>query len=235
MPPGRRWPGWRRPARCSALRRRWCVTSTTTRARGPTSGRRRSSTGSCCMTCSSNGTPVRATVFRSAAGASGRHLPRSAATGLRALGRTARGPVMSASPERSWSTALSISTADVRSRCGSCRHAGRIWSASRSSRNTTSTRSGGTTSARTARATASSSALSERHRVKVTAHEISLTQRHLWRSAREAIPVQRGLVVEVEQDGLAGFGEASAFMTDHYNSGLDRMHADLRRIAPLLI
>ncbi|MFD9661363.1 GNAT family N-acetyltransferase [Rhodococcus sp. NPDC059968] len=71
--------------------------------------------------------------------------------------------------------------------------------------------------------------------MKVTAHEISLTQRHLWRSAREAIPVQRGLVVEVEQDGLAGFGEASAFMTDHYNSDLDRMHADLRRIAPLLI
>ncbi|SED96880.1 L-alanine-DL-glutamate epimerase [Rhodococcus jostii] len=71
--------------------------------------------------------------------------------------------------------------------------------------------------------------------MKVTAHEVSLTQRHLWRSAREAIPVQRALVVEVEQDGESGFGEASAFMTDHYNSGLDQLHADLRRIAPLLI
>ncbi|MBX9399492.1 GNAT family N-acetyltransferase [Streptomyces sp. TRM72054] len=70
--------------------------------------------------------------------------------------------------------------------------------------------------------------------MKATAHEISLTQRHLWRSSRESIPVQRGLVVEVEQDGVTGYGEASAFMTDHYNSGLDRMHADLRRLAPLL-
>jgi L-Ala-D/L-Glu epimerase len=70
--------------------------------------------------------------------------------------------------------------------------------------------------------------------MKVTAHEISLTQRHLWRSTREAIPVQHALIVEVEQDGLAGFGEASAFMTDHYNSGLEQLHSDLRRIAPLL-
>ncbi|WNV84940.1 GNAT family N-acetyltransferase [Umezawaea sp. Da 62-37] len=70
--------------------------------------------------------------------------------------------------------------------------------------------------------------------MKVTAHEISLTQRHLWRSAREAIPVHRAVVVEVEQDGLAGYGEASVFMTDHYNSSLDQLHTDLRRLAPLL-
>jgi L-alanine-DL-glutamate epimerase-like enolase superfamily enzyme/predicted GNAT family N-acyltransferase len=70
--------------------------------------------------------------------------------------------------------------------------------------------------------------------VKVTAHEISLTQRHLWRSTREAIPVQHGLIVEVEQDGVTGFGEASAFMTDHYNSSLEQLHGDIRRVAPLL-
>ena len=70
--------------------------------------------------------------------------------------------------------------------------------------------------------------------MKVTAHEISLTQRHLWRSTREAIPVQHALIVEVEQDGVTGFGEASAFMTDHYNSGLEQLHSDLRRSAPLL-
>ena len=70
--------------------------------------------------------------------------------------------------------------------------------------------------------------------MKVTAHEIRLTQRHLWRSAREAIPVQHALIVEVEQDGVTGFGEASAFMTDHYNSGLEQLHGDLRRVAPLL-
>jgi L-Ala-D/L-Glu epimerase / N-acetyl-D-glutamate racemase len=70
--------------------------------------------------------------------------------------------------------------------------------------------------------------------VKVTAHEISLTQRHLWRSAREAIPVQHAVIVEVEHNGITGFGEASAFMTDHYNSALDQLHSDLRRIAPSL-
>ena len=70
--------------------------------------------------------------------------------------------------------------------------------------------------------------------MKVTAHEISLTQRHLWRSAREAIPVQHALIVEVEHDGVTGFGEASAFMTNHYNSGLEQLHGDLRRVAPLL-
>ncbi|MFJ3880228.1 GNAT family N-acetyltransferase [Streptomyces sp. NPDC090077] len=70
--------------------------------------------------------------------------------------------------------------------------------------------------------------------MRITAHETSLTQRHLWRSAREAIPVTRTVVVEAEQDGVSGYGEASCFMTDHYNSGLERMHADLRRVAPLL-
>lgn len=70
--------------------------------------------------------------------------------------------------------------------------------------------------------------------MRVTAHEASLTQRHLWRSAREAIPVTRTVIVEAEQDGVSGYGEASCFMTDHYNSGLERMHADLRRTAPLL-
>jgi L-Ala-D/L-Glu epimerase / N-acetyl-D-glutamate racemase len=70
--------------------------------------------------------------------------------------------------------------------------------------------------------------------VKITAHEISLTQRHLWRSTREAIPVQHAVIVEVGQDGVAGFGEASAFMTDHYNSTLDQLHSDLRRVASKL-
>ncbi|WP_405650569.1 GNAT family N-acetyltransferase [Streptomyces sp. RK9] len=70
--------------------------------------------------------------------------------------------------------------------------------------------------------------------MRVTAHEASLTQRHLWRSAREAIPITRTVIVEAEQDGVSGYGEASCFMTDHYNSGLERMHADLRRTAPLL-
>ncbi|MEU1568907.1 GNAT family N-acetyltransferase [Streptomyces mirabilis] len=70
--------------------------------------------------------------------------------------------------------------------------------------------------------------------MRITAHETGLTQRHLWRSAREAIAMTRTVIVEAEQDGVAGYGEASCFMTDHYNSSLERMHADLRCTAPLL-
>ncbi|MFD7921899.1 GNAT family N-acetyltransferase [Streptomyces sp. NPDC059740] len=70
--------------------------------------------------------------------------------------------------------------------------------------------------------------------MRITAHETSLTQRHLWRSAREAIPVTRTVVLQAEQDGVSGYGEASCFMTDHYNSGLEQLHTDLRRTAPLL-
>jgi len=70
--------------------------------------------------------------------------------------------------------------------------------------------------------------------MRLTVHEIRLTQHYVWRSAREAIAVQPALLVEVAQDGQAGYGEASAFMTSRYNSGLDAMHAALRRVAPTL-
>ncbi|MFD7668185.1 GNAT family N-acetyltransferase [Streptomyces sp. NPDC059788] len=70
--------------------------------------------------------------------------------------------------------------------------------------------------------------------MRVTVHEVRLTQRHVWRSAREAIPVQPGLVVEATHDGRSGFGEAAAFMTASYRSELPQLHADLRRVAPLL-
>ncbi len=70
--------------------------------------------------------------------------------------------------------------------------------------------------------------------MEVTVHEVLLTQRHVWRSAREEIAAQPGLVVEVEHDGISGYGEAAAFMTATYRSGLPQLHADLRRIAPVL-
>ncbi|MEV4680222.1 dipeptide epimerase [Streptomyces kurssanovii] len=70
--------------------------------------------------------------------------------------------------------------------------------------------------------------------MRLHVHEIRLTDHDVWRSAREAIPVQPGLLVELSAAGRSGFGEASAFMTDRYNSGLDAMHADLRRVAGTL-
>ncbi|MET3985343.1 dipeptide epimerase [Streptomyces sp. PvR034] len=67
--------------------------------------------------------------------------------------------------------------------------------------------------------------------MRLSVHEIRLTDHDVWRSAREAIPVQPGLLVELSAGGRSGFGEASAFMTDRYNSSLAAMHDDLRRVA----
>ncbi|MEU9675404.1 dipeptide epimerase [Streptomyces parvus] len=67
--------------------------------------------------------------------------------------------------------------------------------------------------------------------MKLYVHEIRLTDHDVWRSAREAIPEQPGLLVELRERGASGFGEASAFMTDRYRSALPVMHDDLRRVA----
>ncbi|WP_329375858.1 dipeptide epimerase [Streptomyces sp. NBC_01351] len=67
--------------------------------------------------------------------------------------------------------------------------------------------------------------------MKLYVHEIRLTDHDVWRSAREAIPEQPGLLIELTAGGVSGFGEASAFMTDRYNSALAAMHDDLRRVA----
>jgi L-alanine-DL-glutamate epimerase-like enolase superfamily enzyme len=68
--------------------------------------------------------------------------------------------------------------------------------------------------------------------VRLTVHEVRLTQRHIWRSARGEISAQPGLVVEATHDRATGFGEAAVFMTASYRSSLPQMHADLRRVAP---
>lgn len=70
--------------------------------------------------------------------------------------------------------------------------------------------------------------------MKLRVHEIRLVDHDVWRSAREAIPEQPALLVELCASGVSGFGEASAFMVDRYNSTLDAMHADLRRVTGLL-
>ncbi|ROQ24572.1 L-alanine-DL-glutamate epimerase-like enolase superfamily enzyme [Streptomyces sp. PanSC19] len=70
--------------------------------------------------------------------------------------------------------------------------------------------------------------------MRLHVHEIRLTDHDIWRSAREAIPVQPGVLVELTAGGRSGFGEASAFMTDRYNSSLDALHASLRSVAGVL-
>ncbi|MDG9712475.1 dipeptide epimerase [Streptomyces sp. DH10] len=70
--------------------------------------------------------------------------------------------------------------------------------------------------------------------MRLHVHEIRLTDHDVWRSAREAIPVQPGVLVELTAGGQSGFGEASAFMTDRYNSSLDALHAALRLAAGTL-
>ncbi|MBD0710803.1 MULTISPECIES: dipeptide epimerase [unclassified Streptomyces] len=70
--------------------------------------------------------------------------------------------------------------------------------------------------------------------MRLRVHEIRLTDHDVWRSAREAIPVQPGVLVELTAGGRSGFGEASAFMTDHYNSSLDALHASLRSVVGVL-
>ncbi|MFG3041541.1 dipeptide epimerase [Streptomyces sp. NPDC048330] len=70
--------------------------------------------------------------------------------------------------------------------------------------------------------------------MRLHVHEIRLTDHDVWRSAREAIPVQHGVLVELTSGGRSGFGEASAFMTDRYNSSLDALHASLRSVAGVL-
>jgi L-alanine-DL-glutamate epimerase-like enolase superfamily enzyme len=68
--------------------------------------------------------------------------------------------------------------------------------------------------------------------MRLTVHEVRLTQRHIWRPARNEISVQPGLVVEATHDGVSGCGEAAAFMMASYRSSLPELHADLRRTAP---
>lgn len=70
--------------------------------------------------------------------------------------------------------------------------------------------------------------------MRLQVHEIRLTDHDVWRSAREAIPVQPGVLVELSAEGRSGFGEASAFMTDRYNSSLDALHAAVRSVAGVL-
>jgi L-alanine-DL-glutamate epimerase-like enolase superfamily enzyme len=63
-------------------------------------------------------------------------------------------------------------------------------------------------------------------------HEFALPLRHTFRTARGAVDVQRTLVVELEQDGLHGYGEATT--NAYYGASIANMSAALEAIRPLI-
>jgi L-Ala-D/L-Glu epimerase len=65
-------------------------------------------------------------------------------------------------------------------------------------------------------------------------HEVRLVDEEVWRSAREAIPEHRAVLVELSAGGVSGWGEASAFMTDTYASDVDTVVRRLRAVRPVL-
>lgn len=56
-------------------------------------------------------------------------------------------------------------------------------------------------------------------------HAFDLPLRHTFRISREAMDVQPTLIVELERDGLRGYGEATS--NAYYGFTIDRMQADL--------
>lgn len=66
------------------------------------------------------------------------------------------------------------------------------------------------------------------------ARVVRLLDHDIWRSAREAIPEHHAVVVELSAGGIAGWGEAPAFMVDTYASDVATVLGALRSVAPLL-
>jgi L-alanine-DL-glutamate epimerase-like enolase superfamily enzyme len=64
--------------------------------------------------------------------------------------------------------------------------------------------------------------------MKLTLHTFDLPLRHTFRISREAIDVQPTLIVELEQDGHHGYGEATT--NRYYGATLENMSAALRGI-----
>lgn len=65
-------------------------------------------------------------------------------------------------------------------------------------------------------------------------HTFELFQTDPWTVSRESFDSTGCLIVELQHEGLAGLGEASAFMTERYDSSIDRMIAALRAVEPVL-
>ena len=60
-------------------------------------------------------------------------------------------------------------------------------------------------------------------------HPFDLPLRHTFRISREAQDVQPTLIVELERDGVRGYGEATA--NNYYGFSIERMTADLMGLA----
>lgn len=63
-------------------------------------------------------------------------------------------------------------------------------------------------------------------------HAFDLRLRHTFRISREAMDVQPTLIVELERDGVRGYGEATA--NNYYGFTIERMQADLSALAKSL-
>ena len=59
--------------------------------------------------------------------------------------------------------------------------------------------------------------------VKLTLHQFDLPLRHMFTIARGSTTVSRTLIVELEHDGISGFGEAGE--NDFYGATIDGMRA----------
>ena len=68
--------------------------------------------------------------------------------------------------------------------------------------------------------------------MKLILHEFDLPLRHVFTISRGSIEVQKTLIVELQQDGCSGFGEATT--NDYYGFTLQNMATALESVRPLI-
>ena len=68
--------------------------------------------------------------------------------------------------------------------------------------------------------------------MKLLLHEYELPLKHPFTISRGTITAQRTLIVELQQDGMSGYGEATA--NSYYDSSMDLMRTRLQAMQPLL-
>jgi len=68
--------------------------------------------------------------------------------------------------------------------------------------------------------------------MKLLLHEYELPLKHPFTISRGTITAQRTLIVELQQDGMSGYGEATA--NNYYDSSMDLMRTRLQVMQPLL-
>ena len=68
--------------------------------------------------------------------------------------------------------------------------------------------------------------------MKIAFHEFKLPLKHAFTISRATTTVQTSLVVELEQDGRSGFGEATT--NTYYDVSVDSMLAAIRTVEPLI-